>query len=82
MTAVCCFICSSFGDTAGADYNRLQVTLTFTPSVSVVCESVSATDDELLEMPEDLEVALDTLDPMVTLNPRTATVNINDNDRK
>jgi len=65
---------------AGADYIRIMVTLTFTPSVGVVCASVNATDDMLVEAPEDLMITLVTSDSMVTLNPSAATVNIIDND--
>jgi hypothetical protein len=66
---------------AEPDYQSLSVQLTFTPSMTEICQNVMITNDEYYEDPEDLTVRLTTADPFVTLDPDMGTIIIVDDER-
>ena len=60
------------------DYQSLSVQLTFTPSMTEICQNVIIINDEFYEDPEDLTVRLTTEDPDVMLMPDMGTITILD----
>ena len=62
------------------DYQSLTVELTFTPSMTEICQNVMITNDNNYEDPEDLTVGLTTIDPAVTLMPDMGTITIVDDE--
>ena len=77
-----CITTSLYSHAVGSDYDRVDEELTFTPTESRRCFDVSLFDDDLLELPETIDLALDSDDSMVILSPDQAQVIINDTDRK
>ena len=65
---------------AEPDYVSLSVELTFTPSMTEICQNVMITNDDYYEDPEDLTVRLTTVDPDVTLMPDMGTITIVDDE--
>jgi hypothetical protein len=63
---------------AEPDYQSLSVQLTFTPSMTEICQNVMITNDDNYEDPEDLTVWLTTVDPDVILDPDMGTITIVD----
>ena len=65
---------------AEPDYQSLTVQLTFTPSMTEICQNVMIINDDYYEDPEDLTVRLTTVDPAVTLMPDMGTITIVDDE--
>jgi hypothetical protein len=66
---------------AEPDYQSLSVQLTFTPSMTEICQNVMITNDDNYEDPEDLTVWLTTADPFVILDPDMGNITIVDDER-
>ena len=66
---------------AEPDYEPLTVQLTFTPSMTEICQNVAIVNDVYYEDPEDLTVGLTTDEPNVMLMPDTGTITIVDDER-
>ena len=68
------------------DYQVVNITLTFSVSMSTQVVAIPILDDEIVEgyynSHEYFRVTLTTIDPAVTLNIQTATVYIRDDDSK
>ena len=63
------------------DYSLVPENTTFSPGMTgPQCQSISITDDSILENDEVFVVALTTTDQNVILNPNTTSVTILDND--
>ena len=64
------------------DFTSVTAQLTFQPSQADVpqCEDVPLQEDTILETNESFTVELSTTDPVVVLDPQSATVTIMDND--
>ena len=64
------------------DFTSVTTQLTFQPSQADVpqCEDVPLQEDTILETNESFTVELSTTDPVVILDPQSATVTITDND--
>ena len=63
------------------DYSLIPENTTFSPGMTgPQCQSISITDDSILENDEVFVVALTTTDQNVILNPNTTSVTILDND--
>ena len=75
-------IISIFFPTEGSDYVAVNQPLTFSMDEDRQCFNVSLLDDDVLELPEDLLLDLESDDSMVILDPRQADVIINDTDRE
>ena len=64
-----------------SDYVSLSVELTFTPSMTEICQNIMITNDNSFEDPEDLTVQLTTVDPAINLIPNMGTITIVDDER-
>ena len=74
-------MCVFYPIAAGSDFTPAIVPLVFGPSSpSEMCTSINITQDSILEMVEDFSLQLNTADPAVLRNPRTAMVTIVDVD--
>ncbi len=68
--------------TAPGDYNVVNESLTFTPSMMRDCFNVTTVGDDDLEFEENLNLVLSSSDSNVILDPAMAIVTIDDDDRK
>ena len=62
------------------DYQSLTVQLTFTPNITIICQSIIIINDTFYENSEDFNVRLTTVDPDVNLIPDTGAITILDED--
>ena len=63
------------------DFSAVAVELQFNETTSRACAVIPITDDNRVEVPENLTVVIDSDDPDVNFVPPTSTVTIVDNDR-
>ena len=63
------------------DFSAVTVELQFNETTSRACAVIPITDDNRVEVPENLTVVIDSDDPDVDFVPPTSTVTIVDNDR-
>ena len=63
------------------DFSAVAVELQFNETTSRACAVIPITDDNRVEVPENLTVVIDSDDPDVDFVPPTSTVTIVDNDR-
>ena len=74
--------CISLVFTAPSDYIDTAVDLSFSPSETEGCASITIVDDTVLEGAEQFTATLQGNFGRITLEPNLATVTIGDNDRK